>query len=89
MEVQGKVTTVEEYYGKDYDGGSRLSSETIVLEHGKEKHSYNVTEGEPEDMCFGRDLEDTCSIKEMIILAHKLGKKGVNLEFVNIEERDQ
>ena len=88
MKVKGKVTITEEYYGEDYGDGSCLSGETIVLEHGKEKYSYNVVEGEPEDMRFGRDLEDTYSIKEMIILAHKLGKQGIDLEFVNIEERD-
>tara|TARA_R110000764_G_scaffold148285_1_gene236213 strand:- start:275 stop:541 length:267 start_codon:yes stop_codon:yes gene_type:complete len=88
MKVKGKVTITEEYYGEDYGDGSCLSGETIVLEHGEEKHSYKVVEGEPEDMSFGRDLEDTYSIKEMIILAHKLGKQGVDLEFVNIEERD-
>lgn len=85
---KAKVTTVTEYYGEDWGDGCSMSGENITFTHGKESFNYDVSEGEPEDMIFGRNLEDTYSILQMIRLAYKLGKEGVDIEFEDIEERD-
>jgi len=80
--MKAKLTTVTSFYDDVID------SDNISLEFKDEKHSYNVVEGEKEDMIFGRDLEDTDSIWHMIKLAHKLGKEGIEIEYIETEERN-
>lgn len=64
-----------------------LCSQKILLTYRTLGASYSVKQGEPEDMTFDRDLEDVESIKNMIILAHKAGKEGVELSFEEVTEK--
>lgn len=82
------LKTVTEYFGEDWGDGSAMSGESISLDFDGQSFSYEVSEGEPEDMRFGRNLEDTSSIYQMIMLAHELGKKGVEIESIDEEDRD-
>lgn len=50
-----------------------------------ESHSYTAAEDEPEDMKFGRTLEDCYSIKKMVELAHQLGVAGITITKVDVE----
>ena len=61
-------------------------SETIEVGSEETYCSYTVREGEPEDMIFGRNLEDVSSIEIMIGMAHKAGLEGRSIEFKEIKE---
>jgi len=61
-------------------------SELFILDklevtYGDESTSYNVVEDAPEDMTFGRSLQDCGSIMEMIRMAYEAGKNGHELTF--------
>ena len=77
------LTKVIEYRG-DSDS---IRSESVSFKFNKTELTYDISEGSPEDMCFGRDLEHTDSIIKMIDLAHRLGKRNVDIEFTKKEER--
>tara|TARA_R110000772_G_scaffold169466_1_gene281350 strand:- start:2139 stop:2396 length:258 start_codon:yes stop_codon:yes gene_type:complete len=85
--MKAKVTITESFYGEDWGDGSQLSGETITLQGEGYKMSYNIKEGDSEDMIFGRNLEGVGNIEQMIIKAHELGKQGVELEFAYVEEK--
>lgn len=48
--------------------------------------SYLVKTDEPEDMIFGRSLEETDSISSMVRLAYSLGELGIPLTETESEE---
>ena len=85
------LKTVTEYFGEDWNDGNgcSMSGESISLKFEDDSFKYSVEEGEPEDMRFGRNLQDTYSILKMIRLAHELGKRGVEIEYIDEEERDE
>ena len=73
------------YFDKEYFGDeieSYLSGEEIILEFEKESYSYELIE----DAVFERSVNTIYKIKEMIKLAHKLGMKGIDIEYVSLEE---
>ncbi|QQV90433.1 hypothetical protein Harreka1_26 [Olleya phage Harreka_1] len=83
------LKTVTDYFGEDYGDGCSMSGESISLTFKDESFSYEVSEGEPEDMRFGRYLEDTHSIYKMVMLAYELGKKGIEILCLDEEDRDE
>ena len=83
-----KVTITESYYQDYPDGDPQLTSQKIsALNTAGKKISYRAVEGEPEDMRFGRDLEQVYSIEELMIAANEAGLKGESLTFETIEEQ--
>lgn len=70
------------------------SSDTVTLEvRSKDDecivtHTYTVREGEPEDMSFGRNLEDTYSIQQMVKLAYNLGQMDIKINEVIRQPED-
>lgn len=57
-------------------------------EDGDELRFY-LSEGEPEDMIFGRNLNDAYSIVKMLKFAYEAGKRDEKLEYVLEEEKDE
>ena len=57
----------------------RIVGQDITVKTTDEVLTYNVTEGCPEDMVFGRGLEYVDSIVSMIEAAHKAGTEGEDL----------
>ena len=51
--------------------------------------SFYLSEGEPEDMIFGRNLNDTYSIAKMLKAAYDAGKRDEKLEYVFERNKDE
>lgn len=79
-----KIVT-EEYYYEEYGEKMLWSQKVILYKDGELIDSYKVTQDEPEDMCFGRSLEDAGSIGNMIKLVYEAGKNGDEIEFETID----
>ena len=60
----------------------------VENEDGDELRFY-LSEGEPEDMIFGRNLNDAYSIAKMLKFAYEAGKRDEKLEYVLEEEKDE
>ena len=50
---------------------------------------FYLSEGEPEDMTFGRDLSEVFGIAKMLKFAYEAGKRDEKLEYVFEEEKDE
>ena len=57
-------------------------------EDGDELRFY-LSEGEPEDMIFGRNLNDAYSIAKMLKAAYDAGKRDEKLEYVFERNKDE
>ena len=57
-------------------------------EDGDELRFY-LSEGEPEDMIFGRNLNDAYSIAKMLKAAYDAGKRDEKLEYVFEINKDE
>jgi hypothetical protein len=66
--------------GNDWDSDA-LTDDTLEVTFDGKSTSYNVGEGESEDMIFGRNLEDTSSIFTMIKMAYEAGKIGAEMKY--------
>lgn len=60
-----------------------ITSIEILMENedGDEIRFY-LSEGEPEDMTFGRDLSEVFGIAKMLKFAYEAGKRDEKLEYV-------
>lgn len=59
------------------------TSVEILLENDEgDRFSFYMSEGEPKDMIFGRNLRDAFFITEMLKAAYVAGKKGELFEYV-------
>jgi len=85
--MEFKVLNTEEKYGEDWGDGPSMSADIVEVTYGDKKSKYTVKEDEPEDMIFGRSLEDCGSIIEMIKMAHEAGKNGHELIIDYVEEK--
>ena len=74
------IVTNKKEISNEYDY-NELVKDSVIFKYGDTTQSYTVGRGEPEDMIFGRDLEECCSIIKMITLAHTAGKLGHEIEF--------
>ena len=78
-----KIT--ENHYLGEWDN---TTSVEIVLENDKgDKIGFRLSEGDPEDMIFGRNLNDALFITKMLKSAYEAGKNGESLEYVFEEEK--
>ena len=69
----------EEHYLGEYDN---ITSVEILLENEKgDRLKFYLSEGEPEDMIFGRNLNGACFITKMLRVAYEAGKNGESLEY--------
>ena len=76
----------EEHYLGEYDN---ITSVEILLENGKgDKLKFYLSEGEPEDMIFGRNLNSVCFITKILRTAYEAGKNGESLEYTFEEIKD-
>lgn len=60
----------------------------IIDETGKSTHRVSFSEGEPEDMTFGRDLSDVFSISNLVRAAYEAGRNGEVLHYEYVEEKE-
>jgi len=58
------------------------SIEILMENEDGDELSFYLSEGEPEDMIFGRNLNDTYSIAKMLKAAYDAGKRDEKLEYV-------
>lgn len=80
-----KIT--ENHYLGEWDN---TTSVEIVLENDKgDKIGFRLSEGEPEDMIFGRNLNDALFITKMLKSAYEAGKNGESLEYIFEEEKGE
>lgn len=81
-----KLIETHEYYNSDHEDASQVNIE-LTTDSG-EKIEISLGEGEPEDMYLFRDLSDVYLISEAIIAAYNAGKRGEELDYDIIEERE-
>ena len=79
-----KIVIEEDYY-EEYSMKMLCSQELILYKNDDKIDSYTVKQDEPEDMCFGRSLEDVASIEKMLKMAYEAGKNGDEIEFETID----
>ena len=82
-----KVTiteTLHQQYGMQEWG---LRGFSVYAETVEESKNYSLSEGEPEDMIFGRNLQGPGAIKKMIKMAHKAGLEGEELQIETEQEK--
>ena len=65
-----------------------LSVEILMKNENGDKISFYLSEGEPEDMTFGRDLSKVFGIAKMLKFAYEAGKRDETLEYIFEEEKD-
>lgn len=82
-----KLIETHEFYNSDHDGVSQVNIELIT--DAGEKMDISIGEGEPEDMYLFRDLSDAYSIADMVMMAYEAGKRGEELDYELIEEKDE
>lgn len=64
----------------EYDN---TTSVEILVESAKgDKIGFRLSEGDPEDMIYGRNLSDAFSITKMLKAAYDAGKRDEKLEYV-------
>ena len=64
------------------------SVEILMKNEDGDEISFYLSEGEPEDMTFGRDLSEVFGIAKMLKFAYEAGKRDEKLEYVLEEEKD-
>nr|DAM45131.1 MAG TPA: hypothetical protein [Caudoviricetes sp.]DAS50713.1 MAG TPA: hypothetical protein [Caudoviricetes sp.] len=64
------------------------SVEILMKNEDGDEISFYLSEGEPEDMSFGRDLSEVFGIAKMLKFAYEAGKRDEKLEYVLEEEKD-
>ena len=64
------------------------SVEILMKNEDGDEISFYLSEGEPEDMTFGRDLSEVFGIAKMLKCAYEAGKSDEKLEYVLEEEKD-
>lgn len=64
------------------------SIEILMENEDGDELSFYLSEGEPEDMIFGRNLNDTYSIAKMLKFAYEAGKRDEKLEYIFEKEKD-
>ena len=74
-----KVINTEEIDEDSTEDNQILLLDKLEVTYGDESTSYTVMEDEPEDMTFGRSLQDCASIIKMIKMAYEAGKNGHEL----------
>ncbi|QIG62576.1 hypothetical protein [Sporosarcina phage Lietuvens] len=78
------------YTGHDWmtgeDDVDRRVEVSLIDDEGKTLSSVGFSEGEPEDMTLGRDLNDAYSIADLVEAAYELGRKGVEVDFDSVTE---
>lgn len=65
------------------------SIEILMENEDGDELSFYLSEGEPEDMIFGRNLNDTYSIAKMLKAAYDAGKRDEKLEYVFEINKDE
>lgn len=68
------------------DDVDRCVEVAIINAEGTTVSSVSFSEGEPEDMTLGRDLNDVYNIADLVETAYQLGRKGVDVSFEYITE---
>ena len=65
------------------------SVEILMKNEDGDEIRFYLSEGEPEDMTFGRDLSEVFGIAKMLKFAYEAGKRDEKLEYVFEEEKDE
>lgn len=65
------------------------SIEILMENEDGDELSFYLSEGEPEDMIFERNLNDTYSIAKMLKAAYDAGKRDEKLEYVFERNKDE
>ena len=65
------------------------SVEILMKNEDGDEISFYLSEGEPEDMTFGRDLSEVFGIAKMLKFAYEAGKRDEKLEYVFEEHKDE
>ena len=65
------------------------SIEILMENEDGDELSFYLSEGESEDMIFGRNLNDTYSIAKMLKAAYDAGKRDEKLEYVFERNKDE
>ena len=65
------------------------SVEILMKNEDGDEIRFYLSEGEPEDMTFGRDLSEVFGIVKMLKFAYEAGKRDEKLEYVLEEEKDE
>lgn len=65
------------------------SIEILMENEDGDEIRFYLSEGEPEDMIFGRNLNDTYSIAKMLKAAYDAGKRDEKLEYVFERNKDE
>ena len=68
---------------------STTSIEILMENEDGDEVRFYLSEGEPEDMTFGRDLSEVFGIAKMLKFAYEAGKRDEKLEYVFEEEKDE
>ena len=68
---------------------STTSVEILMKNEDGDEIRFYLSEGEPEDMTFGRDLSEVFGIAKMLKFAYEAGKRDEKLEYVFEEEKDE
>lgn len=79
------LTDTKYKYTPSWSGISIIYKDKVTLKHKNIEYNYSVSDGEPEDMMFGRELQYCDSIVDMIKLAYECGKQGIELE-INLND---
>lgn len=64
------------------------SVEILMKNEDGDEISFYLSEGEPEDMIFGRNLNDSLFITKMLKFAYEAGKRDEKLEYIFEKEKD-
>lgn len=65
------------------------SVEILMKNEDGDEISFYLSEGEPEDMTFGRNLLNVFGIVKMLKFAYEAGKRDEKLEYVFEEHKDE
>ena len=65
------------------------SIEILMENEDGDEIRFYLSEGEPEDMTFGRDLSEVFGIAKMLKFAYEAGKRDEKLEYVFEENKDE
>lgn len=71
----------------EWDGTTSI--EILMENEDGDEIRFYLSEGEPEDMTFGRDLSEVFGIAKMLKFAYEAGKRDEKLEYVFEEEKDE
>ena len=69
--------------------GNTTSIEILMENEDGDELRFYLSEGEPEDMIFGRNLNDAYSIAKMLKAAYDAGKRDEKLEYVFERNKDE